>query len=128
MLLLILVASSLLGGTESGILYPRASESRQLVSLDGLWTFALTNDTNPSRGHNEKWYDIDFRASDDITIQKMAVPSSYNDVGTSSDLRDHVGPVWYQRKFYVPASWDGLKVWIRFASVCRGAEVVSTFS
>ncbi|XP_063906564.1 beta-glucuronidase-like [Zophobas morio] len=122
-MLIVFVAISLLGGTECGILYPRASESRELVTLDGLWSFASTNDTNPFQGHVEKWYDIDFRATDDVEIRAMPVPASYNDVGTDSDLRDHVGPVWYQRKFYVPASWDGLKVWIRFSSVCRAAEV-----
>ncbi|KAJ3645522.1 hypothetical protein Zmor_023171 [Zophobas morio] len=107
----------------AGILYPRPSESRELLSLDGLWNFALTNSTDPIKGHIDEWYSINFRELDELDIQLMPVPASYNDLGTDPDLRDHVGPVWYQRTFFVPKSWSGQKVWIRFSSVCRAAEV-----
>lgn len=112
----------------AGILYPRPSESRELLSLDGLWNFALTNSTDPIKGHIDEWYSINFRELDELDIQLMPVPASYNDLGTDPDLRDHVGPVWYQRTFFVPKSWSGQKVWIRFSSVCRAAEVVSTYT
>jgi beta-glucuronidase len=113
------------GKSESaGILYPRASESRDLRTLDGLWSFALTN--NSVNGRAEKWYRVNFKAVDDLNVQSMPVPASYNDIGSDADLRDHVGLVWYQRNFFVPKSWNGQRVWIRFSSVCRAAEVVST--
>ena len=56
---------------------------------------------------------------------QMPVPSSYNDLTTSSELRDHVGPVWYERTFFVPASWAERRVFLRFGSVNYLAQVVS---
>jgi beta-glucuronidase len=124
MILLLYLALSLLSNAESaGILYPRASETRELITLDGLWNFALTNSTDPVRGHVNKWYQINFKEVDELDIQTMPVPASYNDIGSDKTLRDHVGPVWYQRNFFVSKSWEGQKVWIRFSSVCRAAEV-----
>ena len=49
---------------------------------------------------------------------QMPVPSSYNDLGTSSSLRDLLGYVWYERQFMVPSSWSQDKrIVIRFGSV-----------
>jgi beta-glucuronidase len=114
--------------TEAGILYPRVSETREQISLDGLWNFALTDPTNPTKGHDDAWYLRDLRAVDSLDVDLMPVPSSYNDIGTDGfELRDHVGPVWYQRSFIVPKSWNGRRVWIRFSSACYAADVVSVF-
>lgn len=56
----------------------------------------------------------------------MPVPSSYNDITEDNHLRDHVGTVWYDRKFFVAASWaQNKRVWIRFGSVHYEAYVVS---
>ena len=56
----------------------------------------------------------------------MPVPSSFNDITEDRSLRDHVGTVWYDRKFFVPQSWSDNKiVWIRFGSVHYKAIVVS---
>lgn len=56
----------------------------------------------------------------------MPVPSSYNDILTSLDGRDHLGYVAYERIFYVPEDWLGNgHIWIRFGSVCYSALVVS---
>lgn len=56
----------------------------------------------------------------------MPVPASYNDMNEDSNLRDHVGTVWYDRRFFVPASWqENKRVWIRFGSVHYEAYVVS---
>lgn len=58
-------------------------------------------------------------------MMKMPVPSSYNDITTSRNLRDHVGAVWYQRTFFVPSSWRDQRVFVRFGSVHYLAQVVS---
>lgn len=55
----------------------------------------------------------------------MPVPASYNDITEDSELRDHVGTVWYDRKFFIPNTWIDKKVWIRFGSVHYEAFVVS---
>lgn len=55
----------------------------------------------------------------------MPVPASYNDITEDNYLRDHVGTVWYDRRFYIPASWENnRRVWIRFGSVHYEAFVV----
>jgi len=55
----------------------------------------------------------------------MPVPASYNDITEDNEIRDHVGTVWYDRKFFVPASWaKNQRVWIRFGSVHYEAIVV----
>lgn len=56
----------------------------------------------------------------------MPVPSSYNDITTSEELRDYVGFIWYQRSFFVPASWSDKRVFIRFGSINYSAQIVST--
>lgn len=56
----------------------------------------------------------------------MPVPASYNDITEDDQLRDHVGTVWYDRKFFVSPSWaHNKRVWIRFGSVHYEAYVVS---
>lgn len=56
---------------------------------------------------------------------QMPVPSSYNDITTSRDLRDHMGGVWYQRSFFAPPSWREQRVFVRFGSVNYLAQVVT---
>lgn len=55
----------------------------------------------------------------------MPVPANYNDITESLNLADHVGTVWYDRRFFVPPSWaNNTRVWIRFGSVHYEAQVV----
>jgi beta-glucuronidase len=49
--------------------------------------------------------------------------TSYNDIVEDEKLRDHVGTVWYERKFFVPQSWKSQRVFIRFGSVHYEAYV-----
>lgn len=107
-----------------GLLYPRESETREVKSLDGMWNFLKSDTNNPTQGIREKWFNNSL-SKIKSTIQ-MPVPSSYNDVTTDNELRDHVGTVWYDRTFFVPLSWElDRKTWIRFGSVSYEAVVVS---
>lgn len=107
-----------------GMLYPRESETREVRSLDGIWNFVESDQTNSTEGLREKWYETDL--SKVRTTIQMPVPASYNDITTERSLRDHVGTVWYDRKFFVPRSWSQeQRVWIRFGSVHYAAWVVS---
>ena len=54
----------------------------------------------------------------------MPVPSSYNDVTQDASIRDHIGWVWYQREFFVPARWKTYPVSVRFGSANYYAIVV----
>ncbi|EDW33659.1 GL11760 [Drosophila persimilis] len=104
-----------------GMLYPRESETREVRSLDGIWNFVRSDQTNPTQGVREEWYGKDLSRSRP-TIP-MPVPASYNDI-TTDNLRDHVGTVWYDRKFFAPRSWAvDQRVWLRFGSVHYEAYV-----
>ncbi|XP_028146428.1 beta-glucuronidase [Diabrotica virgifera virgifera] len=101
-----------------GILYPRITETRELISLDGLWHFSL----NVNGSFNEK-SGLSGNANDK-DIHLMPVPSSYNDIPTTLDARDHLGPVRYERSFRIPNGWQAEKrIWLRFGSVCYSAKV-----
>ena len=41
---------------QTGMLYPRESESRQIKELGGLWVFRADMSSNRSAGFEEKWY------------------------------------------------------------------------
>lgn len=105
-----------------GLLYPRESETREVKSLDGMWNFFKSDTNNPTQGIREKWFNESL--SQIKTTIPMPVPSSYNDITVDNELRDHVGTVWYDRKFFVPLSWEqDKKTWIRFGSVSYEAFV-----
>ncbi|XP_046481350.1 beta-glucuronidase isoform X1 [Neodiprion pinetum] len=107
--------------TLPGLLYPRESESRQVVSLNGMWDFVVSPIADPEVGYREGWYEKDLNKVG--KPMKMPVPSSYNDVTTSSALRDHVGVVWYQRTFYTPSFWAEMRTFVWFGSVDYIAQV-----
>lgn len=104
-----------------GLLYPRESETREVRALDGMWKFAKCDITKPSEGLREKWFLKELQES--TAVINMPVPSSYNDITEDDKMRDHVGTVWYERKFFVPKSWQTQRVWLRFGSVHYEAYV-----
>jgi len=93
---------------------PIASAAREVSSLDGLWSFRTDPD---DAGIAAGW------ASGNWAGRAVAVPSSFNDLFADAALRDHVGPVWYRRKFFLPPSWRGRRVFLRFDSVTHHATV-----
>ena len=84
------------------MLKPRPSETRELISLDGLWNFSLDGDEL-----HEPW------AGPLPTSTEIPVPSSYNDVLADQRVHDHVGWVWYQRTARVPRGWAGERIVLR---------------
>jgi len=95
-------------------MYPKQSRTREVVSLDGLWNFCPDY---ADSGLPEQWNN---GLSTDTV---MAVPASYNDIGVSAALRDHVGAVWYSRNFFVPAGWQNRRIYLYFGSVAHQATV-----
>ncbi|GAA1958084.1 beta-glucuronidase [Microbacterium deminutum] len=97
------------------MLKPKASATRELISIDGLWRFAVDTASTP-----EPW------SSTLDTPLEAAVPASYNDLFTDSAIRDHVGWVWYQRSVRVPRGWSGERVIVRVdAATHEGAVYVN---
>ena len=98
------------------MLYPIENEIRQVKVLNGIWKFKKESRMN--QGVEEKWFEKPL--TDCI---EMPVPSSYNDITTDKELRDHVGWVWYERDFYIPTDWLQKRMMLRFGSVTQHAVV-----
>ncbi|EXA32751.1 beta-glucuronidase [Fusarium oxysporum f. sp. pisi HDV247] len=99
------------------MLKPQANASRELVSLDGVWNFALSQsvDINDERA---------WERSIPPKLQ-VPVPASYNDIFIESNIRNHVGWVYYQRRFTIPLSWSQQRYFLRFdAATHRGRVYV----
>ncbi len=90
------------------------TETRSIIDLNGIWKFKL----DTGNGIQEKWFDSEL--SDTMN---MAVPSSYNDIGVLGEIRNHVGLVWYEREFIVPAFFSEERIVLRFGSATHKAKV-----
>lgn len=94
------------------MLYPITTQTRTVQSLNGVWKFALENETKPN--------DV----STPLETQKsMSVPGSFNDQGVTRDIRMHVGYVWYEREFVVSDSLLNERVVLRFDAATHEADV-----
>ncbi|QGQ44883.1 beta-glucuronidase [Metabacillus sediminilitoris] len=96
------------------MLYPIITETRSVIDLNGIWRFKV----DKGEGLHEKWYKNGL--TDSIS---MAVPSSFNDVGVTGDIRNHVGLVWYEREFIVPELFSTERIVLRFGSATHKAKV-----
>ncbi|MRH43223.1 beta-glucuronidase [Aquibacillus halophilus] len=96
------------------MLYPINTETRGVIDLSGIWSFKL----DKGNGLNEKWYESKL-----TDTMNMAVPSSYNDIGVIGEIKNHVGWVWYERNFTVPAYLKSERVVLRFGSATHTAKV-----
>lgn len=96
------------------LLYPRATESRRVISLDGMWKFQFDP---KSEGVDANW------TAGLPDACSMPVPSSFCDLFTDKDSREYVGDFWYETDFFVPGEWEGKEVIIRFGSATHKARV-----
>lgn len=92
------------------MLRPRESETRQLKDLCGLWKFCAAED---GQGEAGNWPDDGLPA-----FQFMPFPSSVNDLTQDLSLRDHLGPIWYERDDFVPVEWQDrdVELWVGAAT------------
>lgn len=95
------------------MLYPMENRVREVKSLDGIWNFKFDKE---NKGFEEKWY---CRPLQDAV--PMAVPASYNDLVTDAEEKEHLGYVWYETCFVIPAGWDGKRIVLRFGSATHHA-------
>ncbi|KAF3018984.1 hypothetical protein E8E14_012574 [Neopestalotiopsis sp. 37M] len=100
------------------MLRPQATATRQLLSLDGIWNFSLSQQVDIE--DDKQW-----TRSLPSTLQ-APVPSSYNDIFVDAAIRDHVGWVFYQRYVTVPHTWSQEHYFLRFdAATHRGRVYVN---
>ena len=97
------------------MLYPLTTETRDIHSLDGIWQVR---------------YDLDdcLDAADCLSgipeeTDEVAVPASLNEQTMNRAKYLHMGDVWYYRRFRLPGSWRGRRLFLRFGSVNYRAEV-----
>jgi beta-glucuronidase len=102
----------------SATLYPRESETREAVPLDGIWNFrSIPNAEDNNIGFAQKWYSQPLKKTGNVI--PMAVPSSYQDLVEDRETMDNWGWVWYDKQFFPPKRWldDKRKIILRFSSV-----------
>lgn len=96
------------------LLYPRATTTRRLIGLDGMWRFSFDPE---SKGVEAGW------ALDLPSSISMPVPASFCDLFTDKASREYCGDFWYETSFFVPAEWSGWDIVLRFGSVTHRARV-----
>ncbi len=96
------------------LLYPRATTTRRLIGLDGMWRFSFDPE---SKGVEAGW------ALDLPSSLSMPVPASFCDLFTDRASREYCGDFWYETSFFVPAEWSGWDIVLRFGSVTHRARV-----
>ncbi|WP_280396533.1 beta-glucuronidase [Nocardia carnea] len=94
------------------MLAPKPTATRELVSLDGIWRFAID-----TAAGDRPWL-----GRLDGTLE-AAVPASYNDLFVDPAIRDHVGWVWYQRTVRVPRGWAGERILVRVDAATHAGKV-----
>jgi beta-glucuronidase len=97
------------------MLLPRDTETREVRDLSGIWQFRVDR---RGEGFEKTWFAKPLKRA-----MPMAVPASYNDLVQDAAVRDHVGDVWYERTFFVPAAWEGRRVVLRVGAASHTASM-----
>lgn len=99
---------------KQSLLYPRATTTRRVSPLDGMWRFQFDP---ASEGVAGGWADAL------PAPVSMPVPASFCDFFTNKDAREYTGDFWYETDFFVPGEWLGRELDIRFGSATHRARV-----
>lgn len=87
------------------MLYPLQNDVRNKLDLSGIWDFKTDPD---GVGEHEGWFN-------GLTgARPIAVPGSWNE--QYEDLYNYLDLAWYVKRTYVPAGWQGQRVFIRVGS------------
>ena len=97
------------------MLRPTDTATRERKSLAGLWRFRLDD---AGAGRSAEWFKAPL-----VEAGEMAVPASFNDIGTDVAVREYVGDVWYQTTVRVPHGWKDRRIVLHFESVTHRATV-----
>ncbi len=101
------------------MLYPIMSESRQVISLNGVWNFKLDENQNlDGVGFTEKWYEKKLE-----NTMNIVVPASFNDLHEGKEYRDHVGWVWYETEISVHKNLLEERLMLRLDAATHTAKV-----
>ncbi len=95
------------------MLYPVITRSRKVISLDGIWKFKKGKITLNEEQAGKRLKDY----------LNMPVPSSYNDIPSNVDIRNHQGWVWYERDLVIQKDLLEERLLIRFGSATHKARL-----
>lgn len=96
------------------MLKPQQTPFRDIVSLDGLWKFALGSSGNETAA---PW------TAPLATKLECPVPASYNDIFVDRQIHDHVGWVYYQREAIVPSGWSHQQYLVRVEAATHHGRI-----
>jgi beta-glucuronidase len=94
------------------MLYPQSNRFRQLFDLSGFWEIRF----DPENAGEALGWKAGFPGG-----RPIAVPASWNE--QFAELRDYLGPAWYQTRFEVPGRIESHRNFLRFGSVNYLADV-----
>jgi beta-glucuronidase len=97
------------------MLSPRESTTRERISLDGLWRFALDA---AGQGRPGQWWTRSLPGRAEVPV-----PASFNAVLPWHETHDHIGDVWYQRMVRIPRGWQGERIVLRLDAATHRAVV-----
>jgi beta-glucuronidase len=97
------------------MLKPQHNKARTVINLDGIWDFKVDFETE---GFSSNW-----AAKKLDTDLDVAVPASYNELFTNSEIREHVGWVWYQKSIVLPASFASSRSFVRVGAATHEGVV-----
>ncbi|MGL5254572.1 MAG: beta-glucuronidase [Brevinema sp.] len=101
------------------MLYPIMTESRHVVSLNGVWKFKLDENQNlEGVGFKNKWFEAPL-----VGTINMIVPASFNDLHEGTEFRDHVGWMWYETETTLPESLLKERLMLRLDAATHTAKV-----
>ncbi len=93
-------------------LFPQQNEVRNTQNLSGIWTWKKDS---LGVGEGENWQDA-------LTGGRpIAVPGSWNE--QFADSRNYLGLAWYETETFVPAAWEGQRIFLRVGSANYAAKV-----
>ncbi len=93
-------------------LFPQQNDLRNSLNLSGIWSWKKDS---LGMGEAEDW-------QNGLTdARPIAVPGSWND--QFADSRNYLGLAWYETETFVPAAWQGQRIFLRVGSANYAAKV-----
>lgn len=93
-------------------LFPQQNDIRNARTLSGIWNWKKDS---LGVGEQENWH------GGLSEPRPIAVPGSWNEQFT--DSRNYLGLAWYETETFVPAAWQGQRIFLRVGSANYAAKV-----
>ncbi|GMR42589.1 hypothetical protein PMAYCL1PPCAC_12784, partial [Pristionchus mayeri] len=92
------------------------TETRQVRSLNGLWSFVRDSHNGPDIGLSQEWFGKDISRFEAWSLTVSSPIRSISECFGDASSRDHVGWVWYQRKETISTRHSDQRIFLRIDS------------